>query len=175
MKLEKPTNYPKKPVIAYIAFSSDKRKELGLNKGSIEEQSKTLGDLWRNADPAIKEKYNKKYQTEMERFNKEMEEYKKTDEYKQYMEDLKNFKKANKKGGKKSRRPRSANAYNLFFGEQIQAAKTRGDKVNIGDIAKITSKLWSEMSEEDKAVFKQKAEAKKIKKDAEDELVNVSD
>lgn len=167
MKLAKPANHPKKPVIAYIAFSSDKRKELGLNKGSIEEQSKTLGDLWRNADPALKDKYNKKYQEEMERFNKEMEEYKKTEEYKQYVEALKKFKKENKKGGKK-KRARSVNAYNLFFGEQIQVAKAKGDKVNIGDIAKVTSKLWAEMSSEEKAVFKQKAEAKKIKKDAED-------
>lgn len=159
-KLSKPENYPKKPPTAYIAFSKDKRKELNMKSGSLEEQGKILGELWKNLDSETKEKYNKKYKEEMVLFNEKMEEYKKTDEYKKYKEDLKKEKKV---VGKKSR---GINAYNVFLAEQISNLKNENKKVAIGSVVKESAKKWAEMSDNDKEVYRSKAKERNVQKEA---------
>lgn len=79
MKKEKDPNAPKRPLSAYFIFSNEIRPTVKKQNpdAKITDMSKIIGDMWKGMDDGKKAKYQKKADTDKERYEKEMAAYKK--------------------------------------------------------------------------------------------------
>ncbi|ORX57124.1 hypothetical protein BCR36DRAFT_271246, partial [Piromyces finnis] len=64
---------PKRPMISFMFFSQDKRAEVKRDNpdASFGEIGKIIGNLWKNASPEEKKKYEKKALEDKERYKRE--------------------------------------------------------------------------------------------------------
>ena len=85
-------NAPERPPSAYVIFSNKMREELKGRNLSFTEIAKLVGENWQNLSPSEKEPYEQQAFTAKERYNNELAEYKKTDNYKEYSQYLTEFK-----------------------------------------------------------------------------------
>jgi hypothetical protein len=85
-------NAPERPPSAYVIFSNKMREELKGRNLSFTEIAKLVGENWQNLSPAEKEPYEQQAFSAKERYNHELAEYKKTNEYKEYSQYLADFK-----------------------------------------------------------------------------------
>ncbi|ORX85896.1 high mobility group box, partial [Anaeromyces robustus] len=74
-KRQKEEGAPKRPITSFMFFSQDKRAEVKRDNpdASFGELGKIIGNLWKNASPEEKEKYEKKASEDKERYRREME------------------------------------------------------------------------------------------------------
>lgn len=86
-------NAPERPPSAYVLFSNKMREDLKGQNLTFTEIAKLVGENWQNLDRAEKEPYETQAQEAKERYNREMNDYKKTAEYKQYGDYLQDFRK----------------------------------------------------------------------------------
>jgi hypothetical protein len=85
-------NSPERPPSAYVIFSNKMREELKGRNLSFTEIAKLVGENWQNLSPSEKEPYEHQAFTAKERYNNELAEYKKTDQYREYSQYLAEFK-----------------------------------------------------------------------------------
>ena len=85
-------NAPERPPSAYVLFSNKMREDLKGRNLSFTEIAKLVGENWQNLLPSEKEPYEQQAFTAKERFNNELAEYKKTENYKEYSQYLAEFK-----------------------------------------------------------------------------------
>ncbi|KAH8792742.1 hypothetical protein BGZ57DRAFT_750575 [Hyaloscypha finlandica] len=85
-------NAPERPPSAYVIFSNKMREELKGRNLSFTEIAKLVGENWQNLAPAEKEPYEQQAFSAKERYNNELVEYKKTNNYKEYAQYLADFK-----------------------------------------------------------------------------------
>jgi hypothetical protein len=85
-------NAPERPPSAYVIFSNKMREELKGRNLSFTEIAKLVGENWQNLAPAEKEPYEQQAFSAKERYNNELAEYKKTNNYKEYAQYLADFK-----------------------------------------------------------------------------------
>ncbi|KAK0734162.1 hypothetical protein B0T26DRAFT_634775 [Lasiosphaeria miniovina] len=86
-------NAPLKPPSAYVLFSAKMRdEELKDRNLGFTEIAKLVGENWRSLSPAEKEPFESHAQVAKERYQIEMEEYKKTPQYERYQLYLQEFK-----------------------------------------------------------------------------------
>jgi hypothetical protein len=85
-------NAPERPPSAYVIFSNKMREELKGRNLSFTEIAKLVGENWQNLSPGEKEPYEQQAFSAKERYNSELTEYKKTDQYKEYSQYLIDFK-----------------------------------------------------------------------------------
>ena len=85
-------NAPERPPSAYVIFSNKMREELKGRNLSFTEIAKLVGENWQNLSPTEKEPYEQQAFTAKERYNSELAEYKKTNEYRDYSQYLAEFK-----------------------------------------------------------------------------------
>jgi hypothetical protein len=85
-------NAPERPPSAYVIFSNKMREELKGRNLSFTEIAKLVGENWQNLAPAEKEPYEQQAFADKERYNNELAEYKKTNNYKEYAQYLAEFK-----------------------------------------------------------------------------------
>ncbi|KAM3066849.1 hypothetical protein ACMFMF_009902 [Clarireedia jacksonii] len=85
-------NAPERPPSAYVIFSNKMREDLKGRNLSFTEIAKLVGENWQNLSPAEKEPYEHQAFTAKERYNNELAEYKKTQNYKDYSQYLAEFK-----------------------------------------------------------------------------------
>ncbi|PQE11646.1 hypothetical protein CJF32_00004809 [Rutstroemia sp. NJR-2017a WRK4] len=83
---------PERPPSAYVIFSNKMREDLKGRNLSFTEIAKLVGENWQNLSPAEKEPYEHQAFTAKERYNNELAEYKKTQNYKDYSQYLTEFK-----------------------------------------------------------------------------------
>jgi hypothetical protein len=83
---------PERPPSAYVIFSNKMREELKGRNLSFTEIAKLVGENWQNLSPGEKEPYEQEAFSAKERYNNELAEYKKTNEYKEYSQYLAEFK-----------------------------------------------------------------------------------
>ncbi|KAI5186145.1 hypothetical protein NEHOM01_1310 [Nematocida homosporus] len=154
-------NEPKKPTTEYFMFLKDERKHLepGL---SVKDQTLILSRRWAELDQDKKQRYSAMYKSELEKYKQEIAEYKKTDEYKEVMEQNEQLKR-NMKQETKGKVTRKPSGYNLFVREE-RAKMSKGkedgsasEPMSFKEISQIISKKWHNLSEEEKEVFKTKA------------------
>ncbi|CCX34102.1 Similar to Non-histone chromosomal protein 6A; acc. no. P11632 [Pyronema omphalodes CBS 100304] len=86
-------NAPEKPPSAYVMFANNVRDSLKGQPLSFTDIAKLVGERWKVLAPEHKQSYEHEAQIAKERFNAELEEYKKTDQYRQYLEYLTEFRK----------------------------------------------------------------------------------
>jgi hypothetical protein len=85
-------NAPERPPSAYVVFSNKMREELKWRNLSFTEIAKLVGENWQNLSPAEKEPYEQQAFSDKERYNNELAEYKKTNQYRAYSQYLADFK-----------------------------------------------------------------------------------
>lgn len=68
------------------------REELKSQNLSFTEIAKLVGENWQNLAPAEKEGYESQANSDKEKYHRDLMEYKKTPEYRSYMQYLQEFK-----------------------------------------------------------------------------------
>ncbi|KIH87629.1 chromatin-associated protein [Sporothrix brasiliensis 5110] len=85
-------NAPERPPSAYVLFSNKIREDLKGKNLSFTEIAKHVGENWQGLTAAEREPFETQAQLAKGKYNQDLAEYKKTDEYKQYMVYLQDFK-----------------------------------------------------------------------------------
>ncbi|CAM1506558.1 Fc.00g061990.m01.CDS01 [Cosmosporella sp. VM-42] len=85
-------NAPERPPSAYVLFSNKMREDLKSQNLSFTEIAKLVGENWQNLRPAEKEAYESQANADKEKYHRDLMEYKKTPEYRKYMQYLQEFK-----------------------------------------------------------------------------------
>ncbi|TAQ84846.1 hypothetical protein B7494_g6832 [Chlorociboria aeruginascens] len=85
-------NAPERPPSAYVIFSNKMREDLKGRNLSFTEIAKLVGENWQNLSPAEKEPYEQQAFTDKDRYNNELAEYKKTQNFRDYAQYLAEFK-----------------------------------------------------------------------------------
>jgi len=78
---------PKRPQSAYFLFIADKRAT--LPPGKISDNARLLTEMWNNISPEDKKAYDEKQATLKEQYEKDLAEYKNSDNFKKYDRALK--------------------------------------------------------------------------------------
>lgn len=85
-------NAPIKPRSAYVLFSNKTREELEGQGFSFTEVSKIIGEKWQHLFPEKKRQLETRAQQAKEKYRRDLSEYKKTPEHRQYSQYLQDFK-----------------------------------------------------------------------------------
>ncbi|KAF7551676.1 hypothetical protein G7Z17_g4818 [Cylindrodendrum hubeiense] len=85
-------NAPERPPSAYVLFSNKMREDLKSQNLSFTEIAKLVGENWQNLVPTEKEAYESQANTDKEKYHRDLMEYKKTHEFKKYIQYLQEFK-----------------------------------------------------------------------------------
>ncbi|KAG4415001.1 hypothetical protein IFR04_011875 [Cadophora malorum] len=85
-------NAPERPPSAYVIFSNKMREDLKGRNLSFTEIAKLVGENWQNLTPGEKDPYEQQAFSAKERYNNELAEYKKTEQYAEYSQYLVEFK-----------------------------------------------------------------------------------
>ncbi|KAF8464586.1 hypothetical protein BDZ91DRAFT_776726 [Kalaharituber pfeilii] len=94
---------PEKPPSAYVMFANRVRDELKGQSLSFTDIAKLVGERWKVLDPDHKEEFEFAASVAKSKYNSELAEYKKTDNYKEYLQYLAEFKaRTNKEGSGRS-------------------------------------------------------------------------
>lgn len=113
VKSLKDANAPPRPLTAYFAWMKDNRLKVKEANPSIsnKELTKKLGEKWSSATDEEKAPYRDTAKTLMDEWKVKMEAYKKTDDYKEFLEKKKahDAKKKGKGKGKKAKPPKDPN------------------------------------------------------------------
>ncbi|KAI9821035.1 MAG: hypothetical protein M1827_003768 [Pycnora praestabilis] len=88
-------NAPERPPSAYVLFSNGVRRELQGQNVSFVNIAKMVGERWQAISPEEKEYWQSQASAAKELHDTEFAEYRKTDDYKQYMSYLADFEKKN--------------------------------------------------------------------------------
>jgi hypothetical protein len=86
-------NAPERPPSAYVLFSNKMREDLKGRSLTFTEIAKLVGENWQSLNRAEKEPFETQAQQAKENYNRDLAEYKRTDEYKKYAEYLADFRK----------------------------------------------------------------------------------
>ena len=155
-KKPKDKNAPKKPCSSYMLFGHELRKNDATIKAlKVTEQAKQIGERWNALTEAEKSEYEKKAMEAKEKYNKELEIYKTTDEYKEYMKTLKEWEKSFSKKRKCSKAKKTG--MKLFvqeYKEENADTEKSGKELNQEALKK-----WSEITSEQKKKYDEQAAA----------------
>ena len=83
---------PERPYSAYVLFSNHMREQLKDQNLSFTELSRAVGERWQKLNPDEKEKWKEKGAMPWERYKAELEEYQKSDDFRQYQQYSAEFK-----------------------------------------------------------------------------------
>ncbi|KAI0842902.1 hypothetical protein F5Y06DRAFT_76125 [Hypoxylon sp. FL0890] len=86
-------NAPERPPSAYVLFSNKMREDLKGQNLTFTEIAKLVGENWQNLTRDEKEPFERQAHEAKERYNRELADYKKTDEYRKYCDYLHEFRK----------------------------------------------------------------------------------
>ncbi|MCJ1306487.1 hypothetical protein MMC25_000130 [Agyrium rufum] len=99
-------NAPARPQSAYVLFSNKIRDVLREDNLSFTEIAKIVGERWQALAPAVKEPYESQANSLKEEYNAELMQYKKTEEYQEYVQYLREFKRRHGTTATEGKRPR---------------------------------------------------------------------
>ncbi|PFH59477.1 hypothetical protein XA68_12264 [Ophiocordyceps unilateralis] len=85
-------NAPERPPSAYVLFSNKMREDLKSHNLTFTEIAKLVGENWQSLPPAEKESYESQANTAKEKYHTSLASYKKTAEYRKYLQYLHDFK-----------------------------------------------------------------------------------
>ncbi|RYP59891.1 hypothetical protein DL769_008356 [Monosporascus sp. CRB-8-3] len=84
-------NAPERPPSAYVLFSNKMREDLKGRNLTFTEIAKLVGENWQNLTRSEKEPFERQAQEAKEKYNRDLAEYKKTENYRKYNEYLQEF------------------------------------------------------------------------------------
>jgi len=172
----KPTdiNAPKRPLSAYFLWANKTRASvLEANpEYSLPEVGKKLGEMWKSVPKAEVVAFQAKYEKAKSAYDKKLEKYRKTANYKKFLHELQAFKIHETKKPFKSdpnAPKRNLSAY-MLYGASVrgQIIKENPD-ISITEVAKEQGIWWKALSEAQRRPWVEKAEAgrKKYQKQLE--------
>ena len=84
---KKDPNAPKAPLNGYLVYFNEERADMRLKNPlmSFGDLTKIIATKWKELSNGDKQRYTNEAEADKERYNREMAEYKKTDTYKQYL------------------------------------------------------------------------------------------
>ncbi|KAM0223656.1 hypothetical protein ACHAPA_012111 [Fusarium lateritium] len=85
-------NAPERPPSAYVLFSNKMREDLRSQNLTFTEIAKLVGENWQNLNASEKEAYESQANADKEKYHRDLMEYKKTPDYRQYVQYLHEFK-----------------------------------------------------------------------------------
>ncbi|KAF4581011.1 high-mobility group 20A [Ophiocordyceps camponoti-floridani] len=85
-------NAPERPPSAYVLFSNKMREDLKSHNLTFTEIAKLVGENWQNLPSAEKESYESQANAAKEKYHASLASYKKTPEYRKYLQYLHDFK-----------------------------------------------------------------------------------
>ncbi|KAI1390208.1 uncharacterized protein F4822DRAFT_428550 [Hypoxylon trugodes] len=86
-------NAPERPPSAYVLFSNKMREDLKGQNLTFTEIAKLVGENWQNLNRDEKEPFERQAHEAKEKYNRELADYKKTNEYRKYCDYLHEFRK----------------------------------------------------------------------------------
>ncbi|KAI1094990.1 hypothetical protein F5B19DRAFT_489885 [Rostrohypoxylon terebratum] len=86
-------NAPERPPSAYVLFSNKMREDLKGQNLTFTEIAKLVGENWQNLTREEKDPFERQAHEAKEKYNRELADYKKTHEYRQYCDYLHEFRK----------------------------------------------------------------------------------
>lgn len=147
-----PEGKPKRPASGYMRFMAKERPKIVADGfEGIGDIGKEAGRRWGALSDAKKDKFQQAYRDEMEDYNKDIEEWKATDEYAEYQEELKAVRQKIKKDAKRRR------SEELSSEEAVERPKKRAKT------SKSRSKSKSKSRSRSKSKGKGKSKLKKAK------------
>jgi hypothetical protein len=80
-------NQPKKPTTAYFLFAADQRANIVKKNpdASLGQIGKIIGEKWGKASSTVKAKYNKKHDSEKQKYERALAKYQSTSKSKEYL------------------------------------------------------------------------------------------
>jgi hypothetical protein len=177
-KPKQPEAMPKRPQSSYFIFSNQRRNQLKdqYPDKKVTELSKLIADEWRVKSAEEKKVYEDQAAVNKEKYNKEMESYKLTDEYNEFQDELQRWRKAQKAADMEvdgdeepikislPRKPKDPHcpkkplsSYFLYAQSVREQTKAEFPNVNITEIAKEISKKWKLLSEDEKKPYNEEA------------------
>ncbi|KAF9765005.1 High mobility group protein 20A [Nosema granulosis] len=166
VKRPKDKNAPKPPLTPYLRFGAQQRAaDPTISALPVGKQGKVLAEMWAKLAEEAKEEIKKEYNKDRQLYEKELEEYKKTDEYKTFQDTLKSLSNVKEKKSKKQ------SAYNEYYKEQYGIIAKENKGFEMKDVTAIIVKNWKEIDDETKKIYIDRAnkinEANKENKKAE--------
>ena len=168
----KDENAPKRPKSGYMFFAEKKRPEIKQDQPELKmvEISKVIGERWKSAVPATKEKYNKKSESDKLRYKEEMASYKRPSDEVLLTQKINQKKKRGKQASgdkkKRAKKPEGAptrgkSAYLFFCQANRPEVKEANPSFKATEVMAELGRMWKELPDEDKVEFEeQAAEAK---------------
>jgi hypothetical protein len=159
-KQPKDKNAPTKRRSAYIFYCMDKRADVikQYPEYKVTQISIELGARWQKLTDDEKKPYQEKSQVDKERYDNEMENYKKPES-----------------ANVKSKKKRGSSAYNVFCAERRPRLKKNNEDKSSKEIVKMLSQMWKETTDEMKKKYKKLAEAKRKNMDNESDADDEGD
>lgn len=161
---------PKRAMSGYMLFSADNREKIRSNNpdAKVTEIMKKIGAEWNKLTDKGKKPYNDKSTKDKQAYEKKMEKYKKSANFKKHQEAMDEWKlQGTKKKFKKdpNRPKRGMSAYMLFVAEKRPGMTAKG--VPMLEITKKCGALWGALSDGQKKKYNALAEKEKAKAEKE--------
>mmetsp|Transcript_103398 Transcript_103398/g.299062 ORF Transcript_103398/g.299062 Transcript_103398/m.299062 type:complete len:880 (-) Transcript_103398:134-2773(-) len=167
---------PARPKSSYMIFASEIRtrvaEEVSKAGGGLSDIGKKISEEWAAVSEEAKAKYAEESAHMKEKFKVEYAEYKKTDRFKEFMNEK--AKLESKQERDKLIRTKLADApkkppsaFALFRTDAIAKIQAQGRSLTTGELAKEVSSMWKALPDEEREVYSKKASADKEKYDRE--------
>lgn len=161
-------NAPKRPMSAYFLWANNKRGDLMKESPNVgvAELGKKLGSLWAKVSGSEKEIFEAKAKKQKEAYEKKIEKYRKTADYKTHQKNLYAFRihQTKKPFPRDPNAPkRNLSAYMIYLNSVRENVVKENPGMSSVEIMKEQSMMWKALNDEERMPFKKKAEAEKAK------------
>lgn len=170
----KDANAPKRPSSAYMQWvnNGERARVMAANPElRVGQVAKICGENWKSVPESVKAPLQEAYKRQMVIWQREMEAYKKTDNYANFQENKDSMKKKGKKKPKDKNAPkRNLSAYFLFLSDFRQRNPTLG----VAEMSVKAGQEWKTLSQDDRAPYEKQAAADKVRYTREMEAYKTS-
>jgi len=161
-------NAPKRPASAFFQWRSAVHNKI---KNSMP-VSHTFGELaakfseeWKKLSDADKKPFEEKYELQKKTYDKLMNAYKHTENFRRFQRQKKEFKVESAKKGKFAKDPNAPKkpqtAYFAFMADKRETVKTENPDITHKDVLRKLGELWNGLSAAQKGPYEKTAEASK--------------
>jgi HMG (high mobility group) box len=168
----KDENAPKRPKSSFIIFSAKRRPEIKAEhpEMKITEISKLIGSQWKECSDKKKEKYAALALKDKARYEDDMKGYIRPSDQELMGQKVNQKKRRESKGDKNHRKKKEAgapknprSAYMFFVKATRPEFKEENNLSTTQEITRGLAAMWKDLSEEDKVLFVEQADADKLR------------
>lgn len=157
----KDKNAPKRPLTGFLLYGNYLRSNREEIKTlPVTQQATAIAQMWRDMDPVEKDKYVQESERLKEQYKKDIEEYEKSESYREFQTTLAESKeaKSKKESKKKTRGTIKMSGYRLFMKENKENLDEglSEDELALKSVAKF-GKKWKMLSEDERQAYNDRA------------------